>query len=443
MPNPPPPQVPNFDPGVGRLATDRYDFEAHIEGTKFRHKANQIDLFPTLVIDGYTKTNVQDALALLATLIVPPPVPDATTTQKGIIQLTGDIAGTATNIIVTRIQGKPVNTTGPGLNDVLTWNGSTWGPAAPPNGFTANGDLSGTSIFQSVIGLTGTAGIVTASCDTVRFISSISNPTFTQAINAGSAGHNLTLLAQTSSFASGKGGDVVISGGSPGAGGLKGGVKLQVDSGSASLLQITEVATNRRVLSLLKTTDLTTVDMPAGSGDLVMYVRDTSTPPSIGTVPVNGTIVYSSGGQLWVNQGDGQQFAVGTVPNPSIWGPSGQQTITYRNEAQSPIFIPVVIASFSLQDNAATKFDVIIVGKDTVANESAQLNFSIGYSRTGGVSVDVGSLTSTDPRFTPAAALWLVPNINRAGNTVSIVSGMGPNPINWLAVSQLTIMSGP
>lgn len=443
MPNPPPPKVPNFNPGVGRLAVDRYDFEAHIEGTKFRHNATQIDLFPTLVIDGYTKTTVQDALALLAILVTPPVIPDATTSQKGIVQLTGDIAGTATNVIVTRIQGKPVNTSGPSLNDVLTWNGSTWGPAAPPNGFIANGDLSGTSILQNVIGLTGSAGIVTATCDTIRFILSVANPTFTQSINTGAAGHNMTMLAQSSSFAGGKGGDVIIAGGSPGGGGLKGGIKLQVDSGSANLLQITEVAAGRRVLSLLHPTSLTTGDMPSASGDMVMYVRDAATIPSPGTIPVNGTIMYSTGGQLWVNQGDGQQFAIGTIPNPSIWGPPGQQTVTYRSFVPSPVFLPVAIVSFNLTDNAATKFDVIIVGKDTVANESAQFNFSIGYSRTGGISIDVGSLTSTDPRATPAASLWLVPNIIRAGNTVSIISGMGPNVINWLAISQLTIQSGP
>lgn len=443
MPNPPPPTVPNFNPGVGRLATDRYDFQAHVDGTNFRHNATQIDLFPTLVIDGYTKTTVQDALALLAILVTPPVIPDATTAQKGIVQLAGDIAGTATNVIVSRIQGKPVNTLGPSTNDVLTWNGSTWGPAAPPNGFTANGDLSGTSILQHVIGLTGTAGIVSATCDTIRFILSVANPTFTQATITTTNAHNMTMLAQSSSFGGGKGGDIIISGGSPGAGGLKGGVRLQVDSGSANLLQITEVAANRRVLSILHPTSLTTGDMPAASGDMVMYVRDAATIPTAGTIPVNGTIVYSTGGQLWINQGDGQQFAVGTIPNPSTWGPTGQQTVTSRDFTQSPVFVPVAIAAFNLQDNAATRFDVIIIGKDIIANESAQFNYSMGYTRTATVPADVGSLTSTDPRATAAASLWLAPAINRAGSTVTIISGMGPNPINWFIVTQRTITTGP
>jgi hypothetical protein len=123
------PIKPNFKPGVGRLVTDRFDFQNHVDGYNFRHKAKQIDLFPTVVI-GTPQNNVQDAIAALSTFILPPVIPDATTSSKGLIQLSGDIAGTATSVSVTKIQGRGVSNTPPSTNNVLTWNGSSWIPQA-------------------------------------------------------------------------------------------------------------------------------------------------------------------------------------------------------------------------------------------------------------------------------------------------------------------------
>lgn len=63
---------PNFIKGVGRLATDRYDFQDHLEGinppgfTDFRHTADQIDMNPP-VLGG--ATTVQSTLNDVATFI--------------------------------------------------------------------------------------------------------------------------------------------------------------------------------------------------------------------------------------------------------------------------------------------------------------------------------------------------------------------------------------
>lgn len=60
MPNP------NFIPGVGGLATSRYDFEGHVEGTAFRHNSSQIDVNPSVSIDGYVYFTVADTLTAIA-----------------------------------------------------------------------------------------------------------------------------------------------------------------------------------------------------------------------------------------------------------------------------------------------------------------------------------------------------------------------------------------
>lgn len=161
MPFTPPPQDPNFKFGVGRISTDRYDFEAHLDGvnppgyTNFRHDANQVDMTPLITINGQQPTNVQDAIALLAG---GSGLGLATFTTPGIVQLSGDIGGNnnALNIFVSGLQGRPVSATIPTSGQALAWNGTSWTPQTiGGGGFTAGGDLSGTSSNQNVINIHG------------------------------------------------------------------------------------------------------------------------------------------------------------------------------------------------------------------------------------------------------------------------------------------------
>jgi len=146
--------VSNYKPGIGRLVTDRFDFQDHVDGYQFNHKAGIVDLSPTLVIDEITKTNVQDALEALLAHLTPTGVPDATTSIKGILKLAGDITGTASNIVVSGIRGYSISTLPPSSNNVLTWNGSSWIPSAVPSGPTGPAGPVGN------IGQTGNTGSV-------------------------------------------------------------------------------------------------------------------------------------------------------------------------------------------------------------------------------------------------------------------------------------------
>lgn len=151
MPNP---QVPNFNPGVGRLATDRFDFQDHVDGYRFRHEGSDIDLDPPVLITT-NSPNVRDAIIQLRDALTVPIVPDATTVSKGVIQLIGDIGGTATAISVMAIRGFPVAATPPTLNYVLTWNGSAWAPGPISGSFTFAGDVTGTASATTVVKING------------------------------------------------------------------------------------------------------------------------------------------------------------------------------------------------------------------------------------------------------------------------------------------------
>ena len=150
---PKPPITPNFNPNVGRLVTDRYDFQTHVNGTSyinangdtisFRHQANQIDVVPTVIIGGDGYTNVQSALQAFAQIIFPVPVLPATTTAYGTIILGGDLLGigsTAAAPIVGKIQGRPIANVSPTTGQLLTWSGSAWTPTS----LTFTGDVTGT-----------------------------------------------------------------------------------------------------------------------------------------------------------------------------------------------------------------------------------------------------------------------------------------------------------
>jgi hypothetical protein len=447
MPNPPKPLVPNITTGAqtGRLSTDRYDFEAHIEGTNFRHQANQIDLFPTLVIGGNTKYNVQDALAALAAAVLPPVINDATTTVKGILRLAGDLGGNASLVTVTGIQGKPISNLAPTTNDVLTWNGVTWIPAAATNAFSAAGDLGGNNVLQQVIGLTGVTvpfvgNVVNSAANRITFNSNVSQPIINQAPATIGAGTIMTIQAQGTSAFGFNGGDVFVTGGVARPGfGSRGGVQLGV--GSGSVFQTTEQVIGQRVVAL-SDGGISNVEMPFGTGDMVMYIQNTATPPTSAN-PSNGAILYAEGGQLRVRQQDGNDFFIGSIPNPSVWGSSGQQTYTNRSYTTTSGNTPVLAFNFTLPDLTSTRADVIIIGKQLSSTDSAQFNLSIGYSRDGGGSpVALGTLTNADPRYSGAATGWTAPNITTSGNNIQVYTGAATGAtINWLTIVQLTMCS--
>lgn len=56
---------PNFNSTHGALATNRFDFQSHIDGTAFRHNANEIDVNPSI----YSGITVEGSLTNIATAI--------------------------------------------------------------------------------------------------------------------------------------------------------------------------------------------------------------------------------------------------------------------------------------------------------------------------------------------------------------------------------------
>lgn len=423
------PLVPNFNVGVGRLATDRFDFQKHLDGEDFRHDATQIDLTPSVTIDGDVTTTVQGAIAALSLIAFPPVIPDATTSVKGIVQLAGDISGTATSVSVVGLRGRSVANLAPTDGQILTWSSgsSYWYPAAAPNSFTAGTDLSGTSSSQNVIKLTGTAGVLNV--DATEFLFKIGiNPYIHQTDASISAASDFTIAAQNCTYAGFDGADLILTGGSTN-GGLKGGVQISLNDTADTMVQATEVISGQKVLSLVRGSILTLTQMPASSGDGVIYIGNATTDPGSG-VPVSGAILYASGGTLRIKQSDATDFKIGSVANPlkiTNGGSFSEQT-TQVDWAFTFAGVPQIIFEQTLLDNASTRIDVVCVGKKYGTNDSAQYNMSMGYTReAASAPVAIGTVTFSDTRNTAgAAAGWSSPNIVVSGNNVRVYTGYDP-----------------
>jgi hypothetical protein len=102
----------------------------------------------------------------------------------------GDLSGTYPNPAVARIQGRAISSSAPSTNDVLTWSGSTWAPAAIPSSSptgSAGGDLSGTYPNPTVARIQGRS--VSASAPSTNDVLTWSGSTW--APTASASGYNV------------------------------------------------------------------------------------------------------------------------------------------------------------------------------------------------------------------------------------------------------------
>lgn len=437
------PIVPNYVPGVGRLVTDRFDFQNHIDGYSFRHVADQIDLSPAVVVDGYTVNNVQEAITTISGALVPPVIADATTSSKGIVQLNGDVSGTATNLTVIGLQNFPVSSLSPNDGQSLTWvqTNNNWEPVTI-NSFTAAGDLSGTSTNQTVVGLTGSSGNVTISADNLKF-TELATPLITQDINTSSNGTDLKIIAQGTNSTNSDGGNIIISGGEKDGTGLGGGTILSTDNEANPLVQLIELSGNRRVVSLANDQILDNIQMQNNTGDRVIYIRDADTVPTAS--PVGGAILYSNSGKLNIKQEDGTDFIIGSIPNPSIWGSSGQQVYTSKDYVTSLSGNYATAFTYNVTANTSVKLDVIFVGR-VPASFGVNEGYSANMAATFIVSAAGTALSSSGGPYTSnissLGAGWNAPNIGAfVGSTISVRTPYSnTRPVRWLVITQVTIV---
>lgn len=462
MPDSGQPISPNFVPGVGRLATDRYDFEAHILGTNFRQSADTVDVLlqnspPGLEVNGHYYTNVLTALEALAAAAEPPVIAPATQTTLGTVQLTRDLGGTnGVSPKVVGLQGFPVSPQTPTVSQVLTWNGSSWIPSAVTGIFSPGGDLGGSSpassnSLQYVASLSGSSGIVSISADELLFNSNVNFPSITQVALTSGNSTSLSIAAQGTN--TGNGGTLFLQGGGSSFASpyLPGSTLININGQAA--LQLGQVVHGQNVAAFFAA-GFTSSQMPINTGNGVIYISNAGTVPTTGS-PVGGVILYGTNGQLWIKQSDATNFQIGSIPVPSTWTgvapgsvpPSPtvpvNGTITYNTFVTSGVSTPVQALTFPMPSSTSIRLDIIFVGKEIGTGNAAQYNYSIGFIRNGvSAPAAVGAVTSSDPRSVGAS--WTPPTTTLgsyvSGNNIIVTTGSSSAAqAVWTVITQITV----
>lgn len=145
------------------------------------------------------------------------------------------------------------------------------------------GDLGGTSTTPTVVGLTGSSGVV-------NFGAAVSGPTIGQA-DASGIPVNLTVRAQGAGGANNGGGYLLLNGGAATGSGKPGGVRLLSSIGTVGV-EAGAFSGTRRFVAFHANPAST--DIP--TGDLVIYIANASTLPS--SNPVGGGVLYVDAGAL-------------------------------------------------------------------------------------------------------------------------------------------------
>jgi hypothetical protein len=109
-------------------------------------------------------------------------------------------------------------------------------------------------------------------------------------------GSNTTITAQGSNAANGNGGMLLLQGGAANGTGLKGGVQLCLNGTTAVEVEVAEVISGNAVVALVRGSALTSTQMPANTGNGVIYIANAGTAPTAN--PVSGGILYCEAGAL-------------------------------------------------------------------------------------------------------------------------------------------------
>lgn len=110
---------------------------------------------------------------------------------------------------------------------------------------------------------------------------------------------NFTVRGTGNTAANGPGGPLLLDGGKRTGTGNYGGVRVRLNDDDSTfhiMLEASHLANARRILSLCRTSALTTTEMPANTGDLVTYIGNCATAPTASSV--SGGILYCEAGAL-------------------------------------------------------------------------------------------------------------------------------------------------
>lgn len=227
---------------------------------------------------------------------------------------------------------------------------------------------------------------------TIAIDETLATPLINQEDKTTGNGTTLTIAAQTSLGGNGNGGTLALAGGSPHGTGLKGGVRLSLDETSAEpMVEVAEVATGRRAVVLGLGAAVTATELPAGTGDRVLYIADYATAPTAN--PVSGQLLYAGGHALAARSPNG----VTTDMSP-IGVSGGLTTKHYHHQhgrVQTTNSTYTTCATISMPVSSVAMLTAYLVGKRTDVEGNATVVYTYAACKRTGSAAPVVSSTQT------------------------------------------------
>lgn len=162
---------------------------------------------------------------------------------------------------------------------------SHYATAGVPGAIAIAGDIGGSATTPTVIGLTGTSGVVS-------FAASATSPTIKQLASASTAGQMLSFIAQDAGGSNQDGGHLSLYSGAPTGTGAPGRVQLVLGPGTVTFAAGAFSTSGRRYIALGGQAISTNIP----NGDGVVWLANATTAPT--TAPTGGALLYASGGAL-------------------------------------------------------------------------------------------------------------------------------------------------
>lgn len=228
---------------------------------------------------------------------------------------------------------------------------------------------------------------------TLAIAETIASPLINQEDKTTGNAETFTISAQTSLGGNGNGGTLALAGGSPHGTGRKGGVQLSLDETSAEpMVEVAEVATGRRAVVLGLGAAVTATELPAGTGDRVVYIADYATAPTAN--PVSGQLLYAGGHALAARSPNG----VTTDISP-IGVSGGLATKHYHHQhgrAQTTNATYTTAATITIPASSVAMLTAYLVGKRTDVEGNCTMVFTYAAIKRTGSAAPVVSSTQTD-----------------------------------------------
>ena len=361
------------------------------------------------------------------------------TNGSGVLSTTGDVSGTQLNSATARSylavtqSGQPIATQGEmrlpqtftlrardfadaanaivlgfgkNVQDVVELGTSSYPTAVDGNtvAVTASSDITLTSGNDLVLDGTnfvslgiGGGGYVyvpgVTSGGTVAIAETISSPLINQEDKTTGNGETLTIAAQTSLGGNGNGGTLALAGGSPHGTGRKGGVRLSLDETSAEpMVEVAEVATGRRAVVLGLGAAVTATELPAGTGDRVLYIADYATAPTAN--PVSGQLLYAGGHALAARSPNGVTTDISPI------GVSGGLTTKHyhhqHGRVQTTNATFTTVATITIPASSVAMLTAYLVGKRTDVEGNVTSVYTYAAIKRTGSAAPVVASTQTD-----------------------------------------------